>query len=74
MLNQLRGRNLAHVGCTTGLTLGLLLGLVLAVITLQLINGPAAIPWATVAWLGLTFALGVFGYIAGARLTRRANR
>ena len=32
MLNELRGRNLAHVGCTLGLTLGLVLGLVAALV------------------------------------------
>ena len=30
MLEQLRGRNLAHVGCTLGLLTGLAIGLALA--------------------------------------------
>ncbi len=71
MLEELRGRNLAHVGCTIGLTLGLLLGLVLALIIITLVHAASAINWATVAWFGLTFALGVIGYWAGGQASRR---
>lgn len=67
MLNQLRGRNLAHVGCTLGLTLGLLLGLFGAIVVLQLVQSAAAPSWAAAFWLGLTFALGALGYFVGHR-------
>ena len=63
-MNELRGRNLAHVGCTIGLTLGLALGLVAALLIVTLVRGDSAINWATVAWFGLTFALGIVGYWA----------
>lgn len=71
MLNELRGRNLAHVGCTIGLTLGLFLGLVAALLIVTLVRASSAINWATVAWFGLTFALGIIGYWAGGRFSRR---
>ncbi len=38
MLDQLRGRNLAHVGCTLGLTGGLLLGLIAALVVIQVMQ------------------------------------
>ncbi len=71
MLEELRGRNLAHVGCTIGLTLGLFLGLVVALVIITLVNVASATNWATVAWFGLTFALGAVGYWAGGRISRR---
>ena len=71
MLEELRGRNLAHVGCTIGLTLGLLLGLVAALVIVTLVRAASATNWATVAWFGLTFGLGVVGYWAGGRISRR---
>lgn len=71
MLEELRGRNLAHVGCTIGLTLGLLLGLVAALIIITLVRSTGAINLATVAWFGLTFVLGVIGYWTGGRVSRR---
>lgn len=71
MLEELRGRNLAHVGCTIGLTLGLFLGLVVALAIVILVQTSSAINWATVAWFGLTFALGVVGYWAGGKFSRR---
>jgi hypothetical protein len=71
MLNELRGRNLAHVGCTLGLTLGLLLGLVTALVIVVVWQNASATNWATVAWFGLTFALGVVGYWAGGKVSRR---
>ena len=71
MLEQLRGRNLAHVGCTIGLTLGLALGLVAALLIVTLVRGDSAINWATVAWFGLTFALGIVGYWAGGQFSKR---
>ncbi|HEY7850211.1 MAG TPA: hypothetical protein VIC27_09110 [Ktedonobacterales bacterium] len=71
MLNELRGRNLAHVGCTLGLTLGLALGLVAALVIVIAFHDASATGWATVAWFGLTFALGVVGYWAGGQFSRR---
>lgn len=72
MLEQLRGRNMAHVGCTVGLTLGLFLGLVAALVIISLVRSAAAINLATVAWFGLTFALGLFGFWFGGWASRRA--
>ena len=71
MLEGLRGRNLAHVGCTLGLTIGLFLGLVAALIIITLVRSSSAINWATVAWFGVTFALGILGYWAGGAFYRR---
>lgn len=71
MLEELRGRNLAHVGCTIGLTLGLFLGLVVALAIVVLVRTTSATNLATVAWFGLTFALGVVGYWAGGKFSRR---
>lgn len=72
MLEQLRGRNLAHVGCTIGLTLGLILGLVAALIIINVINSASNIDLATLAWFGVTFALGLFGFWAGGYYSKRA--
>lgn len=71
MLEQLRGRNLAHVGCTIGLTLGLILGMVVAIIIIALFQAASAADWATFAFFGVTFALGAFGYYLGGRTSRR---
>ena len=71
MLERLRGRNLAHVGCTIGLTVGLLAGLIAGIVILQVVPSTAAPGLAAVAWLGLTVVLGVTGYSLGAVLTRR---
>ena len=71
MLNELRGRNLAHVGCTMGLTLGLVVGLVAAILVLQLVPSGTSVGWATVAWFGLTFVLGVVGYYLGGLVSRK---
>ena len=71
MLNELRGRNLAHVGCTLGLTLGLALGLVAAIVITFAVKTASAPDLATLVWFGLTFALGVIGYWAGGRVSRR---
>lgn len=72
MLEQLRGRNLAHVGCTIGLTLGLIVGLVAALIIINLVNTASSIDLATLAWFGATFALGLFGFWAGGYYSKRA--
>ena len=71
MLDQLRGRNLAHVGCTLGLLIGLVLGLVAATAILALVTSTSAVGWAVVVWLGLTVGLGALGYIIGSRSSRR---
>ena len=56
MLDQLRGRNLAHVGCTIGLLAGLLLGLIGALVVIQVMQNQNAVNIATVVWLGVTVA------------------
>lgn len=71
MLEQLRGRNLSHVGCTIGLTAGLFFGLVAALVIISLVSAPSATNFATAAWLGLTLLLGIFGYWVGGRVSRR---
>ncbi len=71
MLEQLRGRNLSHVGCTLGLTLGLFFGLFAALVIVTLMSAPSAANIATAAWLGLTFVLGVSGYWLGGYISRR---
>ncbi len=71
MLEQLRGRNLSHVGCTLGLTLGLFFGLVAALVIVTLIRAPSAANIATAVWLGLTFVLGIVGYWLGGYISRR---
>lgn len=71
MLNQLRGRNLAHVGCTLGLTAGLLLGLFAALIIIQVMQNLTAVNVATVVWLGATVVLGSLGYYLGGYVSRR---
>ena len=71
MLEQLRGRNLAHVGCTIGLTLGLILGMVVAIIIIALFQAASAADWATFAFFGVTFGLGALGFYLGGRTSRR---
>lgn len=71
MLNELRGRNLAHVGCTLGLTLGLIVGLVAALAIVLVVKTTSATNLATLVWFGLTFALGILGYWLGGRVSQR---
>ncbi len=71
MLEQIRGRNLSHVGCTFGLTLGLTFGLIAALVVINLVGAPSATNIATAVWLGLTFILGVAGYWVGGFVSRR---
>ncbi len=66
MLRQLRGRNLAHVGCFIGLVLGLSIGIVLAGI---LAARNVAVAVVLLAWLGLTLVLAGIGYAAGRRIS-----
>lgn len=71
MLDQLRGRNLAHVGCTVGLTLGLLLGLIAGIAIIYITQRADAATTATIVWLALTFGLGALGYFLGGTISRR---
>ena len=71
MLDQLRGRNLAHVGCTLGLVAGLLLGLIAALIVIQVMQNMNAVNIATALWIGATVALGALGYYLGGAVSRR---
>jgi len=71
MLDQLRGRNLAHVGCTLGLTGGLLLGLIAAVVVIQVMRNSNGVNVATAVWLSATVLLGGLGYYLGGYVSRR---
>ena len=71
MLDQLRGRNLAHVGCTIGLVAGLLFGLIAALIVIQIMQNASAVNIATAVWLGATAVLGGLGYYLGGYASRR---
>ena len=71
MLDQLRGRNLAHVGCTIGLVAGLLLGLIGALIVIQVMQSLDAVNIATILWIGATLLLGGLGYYLGGAISRR---
>jgi hypothetical protein len=71
MINLLRGRNLAHVGCTVGLALGLLLGMLAGIFIIALVHTVDAANWAALVWLGLTFALGLVGFVVGGRVSGR---
>lgn len=71
MLDQLRGRNLAHVGCTIGLVAGLLLGLIGALIVIQVMQSLDAVNIATILWIGATLLLGGLGYYLGGYVSRR---
>ena len=69
MMKRLRGRNLKHPGCLTGITVGLTLGIVVAGILAAAFNVPLnTILW---IWLAMTFGLGVIGWIIGDRLSSR---
>lgn len=71
MLDQLRGRNLAHVGCTIGLTLGLIIGMLAAFVVVLLNHAAQAAGYATIVFFGITFILGAVGYVLGSRATSR---
>jgi hypothetical protein len=72
MLEQLRGRNLAHVGCTLGLFAGLVLGMIVATIIVIVFSQAAtAASWATVAFFALTGGLGALGFFLGGRYSAR---
>ena len=69
MIDQLRGRNLAHVGCTIGLVLGLLVGMIAGILIISLVHAAAAADWAAFVWIGLTFALGLLGFVVGGKVS-----
>lgn len=71
MLDQLRGRNLAHVGCTFGLLVGLVVGMVAGIIIISIFSNPSAASWAALVWLGVTGVLGAVGYALGSWATER---
>jgi hypothetical protein len=71
MLDQLRGRNLAHVGCTLGLAAGLILGLIFAFLVLLLLNSTSGVNWATFIFFATVFGLGALGWLAGGRVSKR---
>ena len=73
MMDQLRGRNLAHVGCTIGLTAGLILGILLAGLLVVLLNSDNGATIAAIAFFALTFGLGAIGYVLGGRATQRLD-
>jgi uncharacterized protein YacL len=73
MMDQLRGRNLAHVGCTIGLAAGLILGILLAALLVVLLNSDNGATIATLAFFALTFGLGALGYILGGRASQRLD-
>lgn len=68
-MNQLRGRNLTHIGCTLGLTIGLFLGLVGAIVVLQLSATAESV--ALVVFGIVTIGLGILGFYLGAVTTRK---
>ena len=69
MMNNLRGRNLAHPGCLIGTTIGFTLGIVLAGILAAAYN--IAFNTLLLTWFGLTAGLGIIGWILGDRLSSR---
>ena len=70
MLNQLRGRNLTHIGCTFGLILGLIVGMFAALGIILLVQSASASTLAFVTLVGITVVLGGVGFYLGARLSR----
>jgi len=73
MMEQLRGRNLAHVGCTIGLTVGLIVGILLAALLVVLLNSDNGATIATFVFFALTFGLGALGYLLGGRAAQRLD-
>ncbi len=66
-MQQLRGRNLSHIGCTLGLIVGLFLGLLLAVVALRV---APSVTLAVGIFAAVTAVLGVAGFYLGAVATR----
>jgi hypothetical protein len=70
-MQQLRGRNLRHIGCTLGLSLGLFLGLLFAVVVLNISSASASAAFWIFALV--TLVVGALGYCIGAVATRRLS-
>jgi hypothetical protein len=70
MLNQLRGRDLTHIGCTLGIVIGMTLGLFIAIAIFNLVQSTAASTLAFFTLVGITVLLGGLGFYLGARLSR----
>lgn len=70
MLNQLRGRNLTHIGCTFGLILGMIVGMFVAIGIFQLVQSTSAPTLAFFTLVGITVVLGGLGFYLGGRLSR----
>lgn len=70
MLNQLRGRNLTHIGCTFGIILGMTIGLFVAIAIFNLVQSASAPTLAFFTLVGVTVVLGGLGFYLGARLSR----
>jgi ABC-type xylose transport system permease subunit len=68
-MQQLRGRNLTHIGCTLGLSLGLFLGMLFAIVVLNLSATAAGAAFWVFALV--TVIVGALGYYAGVVATRR---
>jgi hypothetical protein len=68
-MNELRGRNLSHIGCTLGLAIGLFFGLICAIVVLRM--AASALSAAMVAFAVVTVGLGLLGYYLGGVATRR---
>ncbi len=67
MMKNLRGRNLKHPGCLTGVTLGAILGIVVAGVMASKFNVPLnTILW---TWLAIILFLAALGWIIGSRLS-----
>ncbi len=67
MVQYFKGRNLTHLGCALGVTLGLTLGLILGAI-LAYSTSLTVVGWVV---CGLTFGLGIVGWVLGAVLTQK---
>jgi len=68
-MKRLRGRNLKHPGCLTGVTTGLTIGIILAGILAAVFNVP--LNTLLLIWLSLTVGLGAIGWIVGSRLSSK---
>jgi len=74
MLEQLRGRNVTHIGCSFGLILGLLLGMIAAVVVIQTVQAASAVTLAVVALIVVTLAVGALGFYIGWRFSPHGPR
>jgi hypothetical protein len=67
-MEELRGRNLSHIGCTLGLTLGLILGMIGAILVLRVATSTTV---AALVFAAVTVGLGIVGFVLGGVATRR---